>query len=82
MRVGEMTYRTIIAQRRVIPSGKTMDDEGVTIIGMADEGGGAFVTVRQEEQLNANEIRIDPDEWPAVRAAVNRMVRECGRAGE
>lgn len=75
-----MTSRTITTQRRVIPSGKTMDDDAVTIIGMADEGDGAFVTVRQEEQLNANEIRIDPDEWPAVRAAVNRMVRECGRA--
>ena len=75
-----MTYRTIATQLRVIPSGKTTDDEGVTIIGMADEGGGAFVTVRQEEQLNSNEIRIDPDEWPAVRAAIDRMVRECGRA--
>ena len=75
-----MTYRTITTQRRIIPAGKTMDDEGVTIIGMADEGGGAFVTIRQEEDLNTNEIRIDPDEWPAVRAAVNRMVRECGRA--
>ena len=74
-----MTYRTIISQRRVIPSGKTFNDEGVTIIDMDGEGGGAFVTVRQEEQLNANEIRIDPDEWPAVRAAVNRMVRECAK---
>ena len=71
-----MTYRTITTQRRVIPSGKTMDDEGVTIIGMDDEGGGAFVTVRQEEQLNTNEIRIDPDEWPAVRAAINLMVQK------
>ena len=77
-----MTYRTITTQRRVIPAGKTLDDEGVTIIGIDDEGGGAFVTVRQEEQLNANEIRIDPDEWPAVRAAINRMVRECGRVDE
>ena len=74
-----MTYRTIISQRRVIPSGKTFNDEGVTIIGMDDEGGGAFVTIRQEEDLNTNEIRIDPGEWPAVRAAINRMVRECGR---
>ena len=77
-----MTYRTIISQRRVIPSGKTFNDEGVTIIGMDDDGGGAFVTIRQEEQLNANEIRIDPDEWPAVRAAINRMVRECGRVDQ
>ena len=77
-----MTYRTIIAQRRVIPAGKAWDDDGVTIIDMDGEGGGAFVTVRQEEQLNANEIRIDPEEWPAVRAAINRMVRECGRVDQ
>ena len=74
-----MTYLTITTQRRVIPAGKAIDDEGVTIIGIDDEGGGAFVTVRQEEQLNTNEIRIDPDAWPAIRAAVNRMVRECAK---
>ena len=77
-----MTYRTILGQLLVVPDGKAMGDEGVTIIGMDNEGGGAFVTVRQEEQLNANEIRIDPEEWPAVRAAINRMVRECGRLDE
>ena len=74
-----MTLRTILGQLRVVPDGKTFNDEGVTIIGIDDEGGGAFVTVRQEEDLNTNEIRIDPGEWPAVRAAINRMVRECGR---
>ena len=74
-----MNHRTILGQLMVIPDGKTWADEGVTIIGIDDEGGGAFVTVRQEENLNTNEIRIDPDEWPAVRAAINRMVRECGR---
>ena len=77
-----MNHRRILGQLRVVPDGKTWDDEGVTIIGIDDEGGGAFVTVRQEEQLNANEIRIDPDEWPAVRAAINLMVRECGRVDE
>ena len=77
-----MTYRTILGQLRVVPGGKNWDDEGVTIISMDTEGGGAFVTVRQEEDLNTNEIRIDPGEWPAVRAAINRMVRECGRVDE
>ena len=77
-----MTLRTILGQLRVVPDGKTFNDEGVTIIGIDDEGGGAFVTVRQEEDLNTNEIRIDPGEWPAVRAAINRMVRECGRVDQ
>ena len=74
-----MTYRTITTQRRVIPAGKTIDDEGVTIIGMDDEGGGLFVTIRQEGNLDTNEVKIDPEEWPAIRAAVNRMVRECAK---
>ena len=77
-----MNHRTILGQLRVVPAGKAMGGEGVTIIDMDDEGGGAFVTVRQEEDLNTNEIRIDPGEWPAVRAAINRMVRECGRVDE
>ena len=77
-----MTYHTITTQRRVIPEGKDFCDEAVTIIGMDDEGGGAFVTIRQESAMDGDIIRIDPDEWPAVRAAVNRMVRECGRVGD
>ena len=74
-----MNHRTILGQLRVIPDGKTWADEGVTIIGMDDEGGGLFVTIRQEDNLDTNEVKIDPEEWPAIRAAVNRMVRECAK---
>ena len=37
------------------------------------------MTIRQEDNLDTNEVKIDPEEWPAIRAAVNRMVRECGK---
>ena len=73
---------TITTKLCVVPSGKPIYDEAATTIGLDDEGGGAFVTIRQESAMDSDIIRIDPDEWPAVRAAVNRMVRECGRVDE
>ena len=70
---------TIITKLCVVPSGKPIYDEAATLVGLDDEGGGLFVTIRQEDNLDTNEVKIDPEEWPAIRAAVNRMVRECGK---
>ncbi len=28
-------------------------------------------------QCKGGEIRLDPSEWPALREAINRMVKEC-----
>ena len=49
------------------------------LISLDDEGGGLFVVIRQEDNLDTNEVKIDPEEWPAIRAAVNRMARECAK---
>lgn len=38
---------------------------------LADDGAGCYVRVETGEQ----EIGIDPDEWPALRRAIDRMVR-------
>ena len=70
---------TLTTKLCVVPSGKPIYDEAATTIGLDDEGGGLFVTIRQEDNLDANEIKIDPEEWPSIRTAVNRMVRECGK---
>lgn len=70
---------TITTKLCVVPSGKPIYDETATTVGLDDDGGGLFVTIRQEDNLDSNEIKIDPEEWPAIRAAVNRMVRECAK---
>ena len=70
---------TITTKLCVVPAGKPIYDEAATTVGLDDDSGGLFVVIRQEDNLDANEIKIDPDEWPAIRAAVNRMVRECGK---
>ncbi len=44
-----------------------------TIVEIVDEGGGEFVVVKQ----TTGEVRIDPGEWPAIRKAINRLIKEC-----
>ena len=68
---------TLTTRLCVVPSGKPIHDEAATTIGLDDDSGGLFVVIRQEDNLDTNEVKIDPEEWPAIRAAVNRMVREC-----
>jgi hypothetical protein len=44
-----------------------------TIVEIVDEGGGEFVVVKQ----TTGELRIDPGEWPTIRKAINRLIKEC-----
>lgn len=48
--------------------------EMATRISIDDEGGREFV---KAEQTNTGAILINPDEWPAIREAIDRMVIEC-----
>ena len=46
-----------------------------------DEGGGEFVIVKQTgaEPDATLEVRIDPEEWAALKPAIQRMIDECGK---
>jgi len=48
--------------------------EMTTTVSIDDEGGGEYV---KAEQTNTGSILINPDEWPAIREAIDRMVSEC-----
>lgn len=69
--------KTRITQLTVAPESAELYDDRSTIIEITDEGGGEFITVTQPD--GAAEIRIDADEWPAVRAAINKLVKECNK---
>jgi hypothetical protein len=58
------------------PQGSTLMSDRSWIVDVDDEGGGEFVTVRSQGGC-VSEIRIDPGEWPALRAAIDRMIGEC-----
>ena len=68
-------YKTRTTQIMVHPADSpTILSEMVTRVSVDDEGGGEFVRV---EQANTGAILINPDEWPAIRDAIDRMVGEC-----
>ena len=48
-----------------------------TTITIEDEAGGEIVVIEQSGLVDAGKIRIDPTEWPAIRAAIDRMIEEC-----
>lgn len=72
-------YRTRIMEVAVIPAGADTGDERVTRIRVADDGAGEFIEIVQ--RINGAEyvVAVDLEEWPTVRRAVDRMVRECLR---
>lgn len=57
--------------------------ELATEVRIDDEAGGEFIKVRQAAVTENGTIQIDPGEWPKLREAVDRMIRECrGQGGE
>ncbi|HUH57071.1 MAG TPA: hypothetical protein VL020_00960 [Pseudomonadales bacterium] len=69
--------KTRITQLSVAPEGADLYDDRSTIIEIVDEGGGEFIAIMQPHMPSGCETRINTDEWPAIRAAVNKMIKEC-----
>lgn len=66
--------KTRITQLTVAPEGADLYDDRSTIIEITDEGGGEFVKIVRP---SGSAIRIDVDEWPYIRDAINNMIKEC-----
>lgn len=69
--------KTRITQLTVSPEGASLFDDRSTIIEIDDEGGGEFIKVVQISV--SGDIRFDPDEWPVIRAAIDRLFEECNK---
>ena len=59
------------------PQDEPLFSEMVTTVEIVDEAGGEFVEVIQHGGEGIGKIQISPEDWPALRAAINRLVREC-----
>ena len=69
-----MKYNTRCTSITVVPEGEKIFSEMATEISITDEGGGEFLEITQTHS-ECGTIRIDPKEWPAIRSAVNRMMK-------
>lgn len=73
-----MTHTARVTRMHVIPRGVPLYDERGFSVEIDDDAGGEFVVVNcHDDQCKAGQIRIDPEEWKAVRDAIDVMVKEC-----
>lgn len=63
----------------VSPDGEALHSQLTTIIHIVDEGAGEYVEVAQSEKEG---ISIDPDEWPALRNAIDKAISNCLMKGD
>jgi hypothetical protein len=74
------TYETRVTRIHVAPKGEPLFSEMGFAVEIQDDGGGEFVVLRGQASSTSDatqEVRIDPDDWPSLRAAINNMISEC-----
>lgn len=70
-------YNTQVTRLLVVPEGEPKFSEMATTVEIDDEAAGEFVVVSQYGRADIGKIAINPEEWPALRAAINRLIRQC-----
>jgi hypothetical protein len=68
-----MTYETRTTKMIVGVKNQQIFDDSVTEIEIVDEAAGEFLEVSQE----GGKLRFDPEEWPHVRDAIEKMFKMC-----
>lgn len=66
----------------VAPVGDSTYSEMATTIAIADEAAGEFVEVTQHGRVDIGKIQINPEEWPSLREAIDRMIKACRKDDE
>lgn len=61
----------------VVPVGEPIYSERLTLVTICDDTEGEYVEVSQAGRADLGKIAIDPDEWPALRDAIESRIKEC-----
>lgn len=73
-----MTLTERMTQLTLAPEGEPIFSEQAFVIQIEDDAGGEYLSVQSnDEQCTNGQIRLSPEEWPALRDAIDRMVKEC-----
>ena len=72
-----MDYETRTLSILVAPKDQPTFSEYATEIKIVDEAAGEFLEVSQTGRTDLGKIWIGPEEWPTLRDAIDRMMKEC-----
>lgn len=68
-------YKERLLSVILLPHKAELFSETATTITIEDEGGGEFLIVEQTVEPYGK-IAINPDEWPAIRKSINRLISQ------
>jgi hypothetical protein len=73
-----MSYETRTLKIAVCVKGEPIFHEGTTEIEIVDEAAGEFLKIKQsDDDTEQATIKIDPIEWPMIKAGIDKMMKEC-----
>jgi hypothetical protein len=73
-----MSYETRTLKIAVCVKGEPIFHEGTTEIEIVDEAAGEFLKITQsDDDIEQATIKIDPIEWPMIKAGIDKMMKEC-----
>lgn len=76
------SYETRTLSLIVAPLGEPTFSERATHIRIEDESGGEYIVIEQHLDSGSQQVAINPDEWPAIRAAIDALVADCRPVAE
>jgi hypothetical protein len=68
--------KTRVTQITIVPEGEPIFSEYGHTVRIEDEAAGEFIVIEDHNQ-EYSKIAISPDDWPTLRRAINRMVKNC-----
>lgn len=72
-----MEYETRTSKIVVTRKGEPIFEEFATSIEIVDEAAGEYLEVSQCSDSHDGKIGICKEEWPVIRAAINKMIKQC-----
>ncbi len=71
-------YETRLKSMIVTTKGGGILESTAIEVSIDDEGAGEFIVVSQIGAIrDGNAVAINPEEWPALRSAIDMMIKEC-----
>jgi hypothetical protein len=73
----EMSHEIRTLKIGVCRKGYQIFDDSMTEIEIIDEAAGEFLKISQCSEHSEGSIQIEKEEWPTLKAAIDKMFNEC-----
>jgi hypothetical protein len=72
-----MKFTSHVTEITIIPEGEPIFDERGYTLSIKDEAAGPFITIRDNVETPAQCVEIDPDAWPHIKNAADKLIKIC-----